>query len=323
MNGADYFEVDAISASRLKLIDPELGGYPKKYKEGFKPETERKKALEMGDALHRMLLEPEKITFAEFERPTENMILWAETLYAGVKNEIYDDNDIITAWKASGVYSTRKDPVKLIEMFKSQGGNDWVRYLHKQSKYEVVLTKKEYDDIQAATAAVKIHPKYSTIFQSPDTFVFEEREVYFKLNDEDAKAKIDIIKGMPKRNLIRITDLKTTSQYSPYRISQYANRWKVARQLAFYEYAVREDMRQFPDLYQGMDPDYVQFEHFICLVSLLEPYPAVMGKLDPEWVDLSKHEIADLVNRIKAAKTTDASFEELQYDFILPISKPV
>ena len=60
----EYFSDDYkkyVSNSRLKLINPDEGGSPEKYKEGIK--SEYNSSFEFGTAVHQLILQPNEFIF--------------------------------------------------------------------------------------------------------------------------------------------------------------------------------------------------------------------------------------------------------------------
>lgn len=75
MSDEEYFGpkyADYTSNSRLKLINPEKGGSPSKYKTGFKIKNDR--SLILGSAVHAGLLSPDEYTLApDLKKPTAKL----------------------------------------------------------------------------------------------------------------------------------------------------------------------------------------------------------------------------------------------------------
>lgn len=75
MSDEEYFGPkysDYTSNSRLKLINPEKGGSPSKYKTGFKIKNDR--SLILGSAVHAGLLSPDEYTLApDLKKPTAKL----------------------------------------------------------------------------------------------------------------------------------------------------------------------------------------------------------------------------------------------------------
>ena len=75
MSDEEYFGLkysDYVSNSRLKLINPEDGGSPSKYKTGFKIKNDR--SLILGSAVHCALLQPDEFILApDLKKPTAKL----------------------------------------------------------------------------------------------------------------------------------------------------------------------------------------------------------------------------------------------------------
>ena len=71
----NYFDIQAVSNSSLKYINPEEGGSPELYKLYIDKGLEKKKskALDVGNFFHLYLLEKDKFVVNKFDRPTQMM----------------------------------------------------------------------------------------------------------------------------------------------------------------------------------------------------------------------------------------------------------
>jgi hypothetical protein len=71
-----------VSHSMANMIDPEIGGHPlnfKEYVEQDKDNVKETPSLTRGDLFHKWLDKPGEFVFAELEKPTPQMALFAET----------------------------------------------------------------------------------------------------------------------------------------------------------------------------------------------------------------------------------------------------
>ncbi len=83
MDDSTYFSKeysDYISNSKLGLIDPETGGSPEKYREGFKGGYSE--SFELGGAIHSMLLQPNEYCIPEINKPSGKLGLFIEHVYS-------------------------------------------------------------------------------------------------------------------------------------------------------------------------------------------------------------------------------------------------
>lgn len=76
-----------ISNSRMGLINPEQGGSAKKYFYGFEDESKYSAALELGSAVHALILEEDKYTLAKVDKPTGMVGPIFDTVYKLVARE--------------------------------------------------------------------------------------------------------------------------------------------------------------------------------------------------------------------------------------------
>ncbi len=303
-----YFEVEALSNSKLNLIDPEMGGSPLEFAEGFnQDEFGPSYSLEMGDALHKMILEPELFITADFYRPTDNMIKWAEAVekLGGVT-----DANILKGRELSGTYANLKDPAKLIKKFEDEGGVNWVQFIV-EGKGKIVLKPEDYFKLNKAAEAVSKHPRSQDLLSGEN-----EKEIYFNYLGMKCKCKLDNIKIIPEENLVRIVDLKSTSK-NPARIQNFVHRYRTYRQLGFYG----EGAKSLPEV-QALDNP--KFEYYVIQAGLAPPNRCVVGQISDEWIAKGLKEIEGLVERVKFADKNgwDHSMEEYTNNYILTLNAP-
>ena len=307
----DYFDVDAISNSRLNLIDPDMGGSPRIFEAGFDPDGERKrsKALEMGSAAHLMILEPHLFHPADFERPSDMMITWAEGV-AKMGDALLDSN-ILKAKELLGVYSNMKNEEKLLAKFRAEGGEDYFDFLL-ESEGKIVLKGEDFVALSNAATSITNHPK-SQDFMDGD----HELEIYFDFMQQKCKAKLDIVKFLPGENKIKITDLKSTSQ-NPRYAQGFIRKYRVYRQLGFYGRAAEAYAKEVYDM------DNPEIEYNVILVGLKGQHETIICPIDIRWIQKGRQEIALLMQRVKLAQAQGYEFskEELENDYLLPVLMP-
>lgn len=115
----EYFSVnysDYVSNSRLKLINPEEGGCPNDYFEGFAKHGTFSGALEFGSAVHELTLQPDEFELSAIDsKPTAKMGLMADVLYNkyAENQEIPSNEDIIEASNKVNYYKDKMDDAKI------------------------------------------------------------------------------------------------------------------------------------------------------------------------------------------------------------------
>ena len=311
MSKEDYFDVDAISNSRLNLIDPDMGGSPRSFEVGFDPDGDRKKsrALEMGSAAHLMILEPHLFHPADFERPPDMMITWAEGV-AKMGDALIDGN-ILKAKELLGVYKNMKDEEKILNKFRSEGGENYFDFLL-ESDGKIVLKGADFVALSNAAVSITNHPRSEEFMDGQ-----HELEIYFDFMQQKCKAKLDIVKFLPEQNKIKITDLKSTSK-NPRLAQGFVRRYRTYRQLGFYGRAAEAYAKEVYDM------DAPEIEYTVILVGLTGHHETVICPIDNRWINKGRMEIGLLMQRVKLAQAQGYEFskEELENDYLLPLLMP-
>ena len=110
MSDEEYFGPrysEYTSNSRLKLINPDSGGSPSKYKTGFKIKNDR--SLILGSAVHCALLQPDEFKIApDLKKPTAKLGLVIDKIEN--TNSIEKPNGII--FKESGLNPSNTPQIK-------------------------------------------------------------------------------------------------------------------------------------------------------------------------------------------------------------------
>ena len=82
LSDAEYFSSDYkqyVSNSKLKLINPDEGGTPQKFKEGIK--SEYNASFEFGTAVHQLILQPEEFILSEYPfKPSAKLGLFIDNI---------------------------------------------------------------------------------------------------------------------------------------------------------------------------------------------------------------------------------------------------
>lgn len=74
---SQYFKIPGTSISKLKLLDPDCGGSPEKYQNGFT--FGYNASLEIGTAVHELFLQPEDFQLSDYTgRPSAKLGLFVE-----------------------------------------------------------------------------------------------------------------------------------------------------------------------------------------------------------------------------------------------------
>ena len=227
MPDEDYFAMDAVSNSKLKLLNPDEGGSPSHF---FASKFDKKSdAMELGSAVHQLLLEKDSYFLSDFQKPggkvgsifkmvhdlttRENPLDFDEAL--GVSCKVFD-------YYADSLTDKRLETLK-------EKGSTYLNFLKEESKPgQIVLTADQRDKCIQCVSSIKknsfaydlLYPKTSETVHShnEDVIVMDikgiikeeiipDRDVVIKL-----KSKIDNWSVDLETNIITLNDLKTSGK---------------------------------------------------------------------------------------------------------------
>lgn len=228
MEDPEYFALHAISNSKLSLINPEQEGSPQKFFMERKDNTSD--ALELGSAVHALLLEKDKYFLSDFEKPggkVAQVIKTAYNLTTRESNPLVYDEALIVSSKVHDYYSTCLTEARLAAL--KEKGKDYFDFLGKESKpWMVVLTADQRDKCLKCVGSVKtnehalelLYPKTSdTLLSFDEDVILMDIKASFEDEGFDTtgivlktKGKIDNWSIDLDTNTIIMNDLKTTGK---------------------------------------------------------------------------------------------------------------
>ena len=265
MEDPEYFALDAISNSKLALINPDQDGSPQKF---FRERKETSStALELGTAVHALLLEKDKNFLSDFEKPGGKIPLLIKTAYnlsIREQNPVDYTEALTIACKIHDYYSNALSENRINTL--REKGQDYLNFLKEEAKPGmVVLTADQRDKCLKCVGSVKensytielLYPEISdTLLSFDEDVILMDIEAYFEDGvDSDSiimktKGKIDNWSIDLEKNIITMNDLKTTGksiQFFPGRwqedkyeegkqifIEGSFQKYHYSRQLAFY-----------------------------------------------------------------------------------------
>lgn len=227
MEDPEYFALDAISNSKLALINPDQDGSPQKF---FRERKETSStALELGTAVHALLLERDKNFLSDFEKPGGKIPLLIKTAYnlsIREQNPIEYTEALTIACKIHDYYSNALSDNRINTL--KEKGQEYLAFLKKEAKPGmVVLTADQRDKCIKCVGSVKANP-YAINLMYPiitDTLLsFDEDVILMDVEatfEEDleietitmkTKGKIDNWFIDLEKNIIVMNDLKTTGK---------------------------------------------------------------------------------------------------------------
>lgn len=309
----EYFSAsysDYVSNSRLKLINPDEGGCPNDYFEGFAKHGAFSGALEFGSAIHELTLQPEEFELSAIDsKPTAKMGLMAEVLYKkyAENQQIPSNEDIIAASDKVNYYKDKMDDAKISNVIakcqkywqdRYELGNDFDKdqiYLDFKSKLklnECLNNLKKNRKIQAL-----LHPE--GLVETPISL--NEQTILLDCQVEmpgvkpfiiKLKAKLDNYTIDKEMNKITLNDLKTTG----HKCSEFAtNSWErfhYYRQAGMYSWLLKLAAEKFYDM---EDPE---LEVNFLLVSTIPGYYTDVFNANEEQVQRGYDEFEKLLKMV-------------------------
>ena len=227
MEDPEYFALDAISNSKLALINPEQDGSPQRF--FMERSNYSSTALELGTAVHALLLERGKNFLSDFEKPGGKIPLLIKTAYnlsVREQNPIDYTEALTIACKIHDYYSTALSDTRINTL--KEKGQEYLDFLKEEAKPGmIVLTADQRDKCIKCVGSVKsnshaiglLYPEQSdTLLSFDEDVILMDVEATFEEELEDnvitmkIKGKIDNWSVDLKNNIITMNDLKTTGK---------------------------------------------------------------------------------------------------------------
>ena len=232
---------DYISNSQLKLINPEDGGAPTRFLEGFSGDS-KSSALELGSAVHQMILEKDKYFLSPVDKPSGKVGEICDLLHTYKLQGLTENDALIKACEEQDYYKGKMTAKKYEDVLIK--GVEYLEFLKTKDEVPgvIVLTQQQKEKLDGCLKSVK-NNKLLMDLLFPEPFVEDEfgnRELIdilsfhedvmimdFKafIPDEEfddplfrddirlkLKAKIDNWSIDFTRKIVTLNDLKTTGK---------------------------------------------------------------------------------------------------------------
>ena len=232
LSDAEYFSSDYkqyVSNSKLKLINPDEGGTPQKFKDGIK--SEYNASFEFGTAVHQLILQPEEFILSEYPfKPSAKLGLFIDNIIKYRKQGLSIKNSMLKASERADYYKGKLSP-KIIKTAIQKG----LRYyydsvfndihLDNTGKEVIILSDKLQRDVSSCIKAVNNNDKirkllYNQNFTNTIEYFNEEAvfiDIAVTLPDGEViivpfKLKFDNYSIDPEEMVVKLNDLKTTGK---------------------------------------------------------------------------------------------------------------
>jgi hypothetical protein len=243
MTEKEYFNEKRVSSSSLKWFEISPLFFKKMLDKEIEQETKR--YFEIGKKIHMKLLESDEFNknyiFLDYETPkSENQRKFCEDYitFRGNKTE-----KLKYSYKNN--YSAEKlQEEKLLEKAEElrKSLSKYIVYLKKRSEYKDILTYSDNKLINELEQCVKDHIAANKLLYITDEDKmnnieeYNELVLFFKFLDIECKSMIDRLVIDHKNKIIKLIDIKTTSNLGEFEHS--FEEFKYYRQMAFYWAAI-------------------------------------------------------------------------------------
>lgn len=280
---------DYISNSRLKLINPDQGGSPEQYFEGFSGIYSD--ALIQGSAVHELVLQPEYFELVEIiNRPTGKPGFISDIVYK--KTVLPTDEELIAAAKEVDYYGGNLNTIQMKELkakvlpYCEQRMNYEARYTG--DKELIFLGEAMREKVKACVSNLLgnaeiyslLHPTgllTNPISENEQAILVDlavdvegHEPIVLKL-----KAKLDNFTIDKENNKLIINDIKTHGR----KIGEFGdavNNWRYMREMAVYATLLNLVAQKF----YGMDKTDIEANFLV--VSTIPPYYTKVHRLRRE-----------------------------------------
>lgn len=307
-----YYDVQGVSNSSLKHINPKEGGSPFKFKEHWdkKAEPLRTSSLEFGNLLHLAVLEPHLCEYEVDVTNTPDKIRdILKGMYEGINtstelaNVVTGDTEsigpledyvyaIVGACNACSYGNTWKDETRIGKVM-SQGSDYW-DLLRKTDKF--IITQDQYELLKSCLESIHNNTRTTQLLinmADPNGTYYNELEVHWTdhMYEFPLKAKIDRLYINTNDKTYKVIDLKTTAKTLG-QFHESFEKYRYARQVAFYNEAARQYLKQ--NGYEGYQPD----TPLICAVETKGQNRVGIFAVGEETVSAGHVEAEDLLHRL-------------------------
>lgn len=336
LSDEEYFAGDTfkgyVSNSSMSLINPSQGGSPSKFLVGFEAKKS-KGALELGSAVHRMILEKGQYYIDELDKPSEKVCNVMD-IYFGLlqKGILLEEEAIIVACKEADYYAKSLTQTRIDNVLRD--GKLYLEQLYDKAECEgcLVLTREHKDKLDKCLESVKLNErmihflegKLSNNFKRYNEDVFTvEAEATLSPKDESSfediknkifiKIKVDNWSVDFENKVITLNDLKTTGvsvgdfggceyesmstrgEIYKYNVSGSFEKFHYYRQMAFYLRVLKSYAAKE---YDATEENGWTFKVNMLVVETNAPHHSQVFNVSQKWLDLGTYEYESLLKRI-------------------------
>lgn len=232
LSDVEYFSTDYkqyVSNSKLKLINPDEGGNPQKFKDGIK--SEYNASFEFGTAVHELILQPEEFVLSEYPfKPSAKLGLFIDEVIKSRNNGLSISNSLLVASIKADYYKGKLSP-KIIKTAIQKGLRYYYDSVFKDIHLDefgrevIILNEKLQKDVKECINCVHQNIKIRNLLHDQNFTEtiqhFNEQALFIDIavtlpNEEIVvipfKLKFDNYSIDPEIKVITLNDLKTTGK---------------------------------------------------------------------------------------------------------------
>jgi len=318
---------DYISNSLMGLINPDQGGSARKFFFGFDDEAKYSAALELGSAVHALILEEDKYNLAEVSKPTgkigpifdsiykmmireENPMEFEAALDLATKYHDYYGGDV-KGKRRETLIATGRPYLDFLMAYKVPG----MICLTDDMKLKLVSCVKSVKDNKAASALLE--PEFAESFN--EDVIICEAIIHDTLTNDSIqvslKSKIDNWTIDHINKIVTLNDLKTTGKgvqdFAGREVTSYHTINGEITKETYFSKGSFQSYHYYRQMYMyglmlfeyckdqlGVDNTYKLKVNMI-VVETSKPHTSQVFSVGKNWMKIGKDEFQSLLGRIK------------------------
>jgi len=281
ISDAEYFSKsygDYISNSRLKLINPDENGSPKKFFEGLSNNKIYSDALIFGSAVHELTLQPTEFVLTDIDRPTAKAGFMADYIWENYIGACGDNVGEVIASLEDSVFIEASDEIdyykgkmneEKINALKEKCEKYWIDRSMFEENYEgptpIYLPTKMREQLKEVLESFNKNKKFKELLnptgllEDPvsmnETTILMDMEYTVTLPEGEKsgilhlKSKLDNFTIDNENNAITVNDVKTTGKYVTEFASGAFNFFHYYRELGMYTWLLRHAAAKHFDIH--------------------------------------------------------------------------
>jgi hypothetical protein len=296
MTEKEYYKEKRVSSSSLKWFEQSPLFFKKMLDKEI--EQEQKRYFEIGKKIHMKLLEPKEYDknyiFLDYDIPkSENQRKFCEDYITFISKK--SDDKLIYAYKNN--YKTEgQDDGKILDKAKDvkKKLSKYISYLKKRNDYKDILTYSDNKQIESLQQCVKDHIAANKLIYLTDEDrmnnieEYNEYVIFFNFLGIECKSMIDRLVIDHKNKIIKLIDIKTTSNLGEFNHS--FEEFKYYRQIAFYWIAIYNQFKE---------TNNYKHESYIIGLQKGELPECKVFKISDQYLQRGLDEIESIIPQIK------------------------